>query len=531
MAGYSWNPTSYNAQHYTVYNPGTYSLTVTDSYGCSATSNAITVTWDTSVTPPTAVGDTVCAGDTAMLIASIASGPLEWYASFPSSNQLSANDTFLIAPLNNSTIYYVTTQNGAGCHSIWIPVNAIVYETSLLPLITNDTLACFGDSIQLSTNAINGASYAWTGPDNFTSAVQNPVVAVANTVSAGTYSLTTSGFGCTSPIATIEIDVMQPLPVFTTGNTVICEGESVQIDVHAQHQPVTIYYLDTLGIALADSVYTTGSLPPGNFDYLFYESYYGCEGPVNSHTVTVKPRPWLNAAASNLPVCTGDSVHLFTSDIPNAVYSWSGPNNFSGSGSEITFANADSTLNGNYYVSAVLNGCAGDTVSIHISVFPGTSVSLGNDTTVCEEDNYVIDAGPGYAYYYWDNGAITQTIPVDSTRIYALVVANNYGCVAYDSILISVINCNPVLVNVFTPNGDGVNDVFRIAGEQFQDVECTIFDRWGIKINSWKGKEGSWDGTNQKKEIMPTGTYYYVGTLTDYRGYAYELTGFIQLSR
>ncbi|MBK6835488.1 MAG: gliding motility-associated C-terminal domain-containing protein [Bacteroidetes bacterium] len=533
MAGYTWNPGSYNGQNYTVHNPGAYSLTVTDAYGCSANSNTITVTWNTSVTPPTAIGDSVCAGDTATLIGSLSSGTIEWYSSFPSSNLLSNNDTFLVSPLNNSTVYYATTQNGAGCHSVWVPVNAIVYETSFLPIITNDTIACFGDSILLSTNSITNAVYNWTGPSNFNSNLQNPIVQLANNSTAGIYSLIVTGNGCTSPAATIEIDVMQALPITVTGNMVLCEGDSLQLTIHSQHNPITFYQIDSnaFSFPLIDSTFIIQDMNTGNYDYIFQENYFGCMGQADTFNVIVNPRPWLFSANNNVPICTGDSLHLYTNEIPNATYTWTGVNNYTSSSFSNYIANADSSLNGSYSVSAELNGCIGNTVVTNVIVRPATFVSLGNDTTVCNEDEFSLNAGGNQTYYFWDNGETNQTIYVDSSRIYSVLVANQYGCSAIDSVYVAVINCSVSMANIFTPNNDGINDVFKIKGEGLISLECTIYNRWGQKIYSWNDANGVWDGKNFNKELMNDGTYYYIANLTDYRKKQTELKGFVTLQR
>jgi gliding motility-associated-like protein len=533
MAGYTWNPGSFNGQNYTVYNPGAYSLTVTDAYGCSANSNTITVTWNTSVPPPTAIGDSVCAGDTAILIGSLSSGTIEWYSSFPSSNLLSNNDTLLVSPINNSTVYYVTTQNGAGCHSVWVPVNAIVYETSFLPTITNDTIACVGDSILLNTNSITNAVYNWTGPSNFNSNSQNPIVQLANNSTAGTYSLIVTGNGCTSPTATIEIDVMQALPITVTGNMVLCEGDSLQLTVHSQHNPITFYQTDSnaFSFPLIDSTFIIQDMNTGNYYYIFQENYFGCMGQADTFNVIVKPRPWLFSANTNVPICTGDSLHLYTNEIPNATYTWTGVNNYTSSNFSNYIANADSSLNGSYSVSAELNGCIGNTVVTNVIVRPATFVSLGNDTTVCSEDEFSLNAGANQTYYFWDNGETNQTIYIDSSRIYTVLVANQYGCSAIDSVYVAVINCSVSMTNIFTPNNDGINDVFKIKGEGLISLECTIYNRWGQKIYSWNDATGEWDGKNFNKELMSDGTYYYIANLTDYRKKQTELKGFVTLQR
>lgn len=83
------------------------------------------------------------------------------------------------------------------------------------------------------------------------------------------------------------------------------------------------------------------------------------------------------------------------------------------------------------------------------------------------------------------------------------------GCVLSNEVTVSVIQ--PVFAfNLFTPNGDGVNDVFEIANiEKYENSIVTIFDRWGQMLYKSIGYTKPWDGTNNGKKI-PAGTYYYV---------------------
>jgi gliding motility-associated-like protein len=75
------------------------------------------------------------------------------------------------------------------------------------------------------------------------------------------------------------------------------------------------------------------------------------------------------------------------------------------------------------------------------------------------------------------------------------------------------------IYNLVIPNGDGMNDTWFIRGiEKYPDNSVMIFNRWGDKLRDFKGYNNSdvvWDGTNQKGEKLPAGTYYYVLTLDD----------------
>jgi gliding motility-associated-like protein len=90
-----------------------------------------------------------------------------------------------------------------------------------------------------------------------------------------------------------------------------------------------------------------------------------------------------------------------------------------------------------------------------------------------------------------------------------LIVFNDYSC--SDTALNQII-VNPALTifvpNTFTPNGDGLNDTFGVAGEAIQDFDMKIFNRWGQLIYETTNANERWDGTFLGQKV-PSGTYVY----------------------
>ncbi|HOK50316.1 MAG TPA: gliding motility-associated C-terminal domain-containing protein [Bacteroidales bacterium] len=143
------------------------------------------------------------------------------------------------------------------------------------------------------------------------------------------------------------------------------------------------------------------------------------------------------------------------------------------------------------------------------------------DTMLCGNVSITLDAGMDGTFYTWNTGDITNTITVsaidplsaDSLKVYAVHVENVYGCTAEDSVLLRrcLVADNNGIPNVFTPNGDGKNDVWRIpAFDYFPNATVEVYDRW----NRWVYRSHSrqykpWDGKLEGKEV-PMGTYYYL---------------------
>jgi gliding motility-associated-like protein len=96
--------------------------------------------------------------------------------------------------------------------------------------------------------------------------------------------------------------------------------------------------------------------------------------------------------------------------------------------------------------------------------------------------------------------------------------------------MINVFNEEATLVvpNVFTPNGDGSNDLYRISGKNIIEFNCTIFDRWGLQMYYWDDIRNGWDGTNANK-MVPDGTYFYIINAKDIDYKEIKKQGFLQL--
>ncbi len=88
-----------------------------------------------------------------------------------------------------------------------------------------------------------------------------------------------------------------------------------------------------------------------------------------------------------------------------------------------------------------------------------------------------------------------------------------------------------IIPNVFTPNSDLVNDVFKITTTNISYLNCKIYDRWGGKVYEMVADYDSWDGRNSTGQACKDGVYYYVLKANGSDGKSYAKTGFVQLIR
>jgi len=111
-----------------------------------------------------------------------------------------------------------------------------------------------------------------------------------------------------------------------------------------------------------------------------------------------------------------------------------------------------------------------------------------------------------------------------------LIVSNSSLCQDSGIISISISESSLLIPNVFTPNGDGQNDQFRVAYKSINSFEAWVYNRWGRKVFYWSDPQKGWDGTINGKKATP-GPYFYVIKATGSDGVKYLRKGDINLLR
>ena len=175
------------------------------------------------------------------------------------------------------------------------------------------------------------------------------------------------------------------------------------------------------------------------------------------------------------------------------------------------------------------------------------TAEAGSNITICKGDSTKIGmpTDTGYTYQWLPaTGLSYDTIgdpwahPTQTTTYYLHL--NKY-LETIDSVTITVINCdtiNPInpkpneliIINAFTPNNDGVNDVFHINGYNIAQIQAKVFNRWGQELYNWNELSGGWNGKYKGKEVS-AGTYFYVITVIYNDGSAEEKKGAVTLIR
>lgn len=88
-----------------------------------------------------------------------------------------------------------------------------------------------------------------------------------------------------------------------------------------------------------------------------------------------------------------------------------------------------------------------------------------------------------------------------------------------------------LIPNIFTPNNDGHNDLFKFSGKPLSSLSCLIFNRYGLKLYEWNTVQGGWDGRTAGGEMVPEGVYFFILEYKDQSGGTEKKSGSLLLIR
>jgi gliding motility-associated-like protein len=166
-----------------------------------------------------------------------------------------------------------------------------------------------------------------------------------------------------------------------------------------------------------------------------------------------------------------------------------------------------------------------------VTIYPQPSISVGNPPVIKQGETVTLNpivSGDIMSYQWFpaaglsNNSVINPVASPSHTTTYHLTVTSNTGCQDTASVTVTVLT-NIVIPNAFTPNGDGINDLWQIPSLiYYPKSQVSIFNRYGALVFHSAGYSKAWDGTYNGKQI-PNGTYYYLINLENgsspYSGY------------
>jgi gliding motility-associated-like protein len=160
---------------------------------------------------------------------------------------------------------------------------------------------------------------------------------------------------------------------------------------------------------------------------------------------------------------------------------------------------------------------ATDQKSIELIVSENPVAAFHGTDTLEMQAGDVLDAGSGMASYKWNTGDTTESIIIPSVGMYKVEMESPVGCLGSDSVYVKLISeeipdFEIYVPNAFSPNGDGINDIFQIkfphSTFNIQHSTLSIFNRWGEEIFQSDDIHQGWDGKKNGKDC-PGGVYVY----------------------
>lgn len=441
---------------------GTYTLTVTRGTCVAQTTINLTVN-----PPPTVVAGSnspVCSGYTLDLFANTIPGATYTWNGPNNFGSNIQNPSIISVPLAAAGIYTLTVSVG-GCPPIQTTTSVNIKQTPGVPTVSNNgPLLCDGNNLELYANNILGGLYSWTGPANFVSNQQNPTINPATQANSGTYTLTITLNGCTSPpgLTTVTVNP-NPTPPFIGNNGPICEGQALNLT--ASPTPGAIYSWTGpqtfQSVAQNPTINPAGTVHAGV--YYLYITVDGCTSGLASTTVVVNTTPPTPPVSNNGPLCEGELLQLFTPAQVGATYSWLGPNGFNSFFQNPVKALVTTADEGAYSLTVTINGCtspAGITpVVIHpIPNAPGAS----NNSPLCVGQTLnLVAGGIPFATYHWTGpnnfssslqNPILNNVQVNQSGNYSVTATVN-GCTSPVSVTNVIISLPPTAPPMLMNNG------------------------------------------------------------------------------
>ena len=383
---------------------GTYNVKLTDSiegYYRYCTDNKSLNISSSAPAPNAGGGGSYCIGSTLSLTCATVAGSTYYWTGpngYTSTAQNPSRTSFSSLMAGQ---YDVMTINGT-CSSA---VASVIVAAILPPVATSNTPVCFGQTLNLTASLVPGGTYAWTGPNGFTSSAQSPNRTNLTAADTGLYTLNVSLPGCSfNPVTTRVAGLAKPATP-TVGNAQsLCEGEGLSLSAQGTYVNPTFnwngpnnYSSNTQNPSISATTLSNSGT------YSVTVTVNGCTSSSASTNVAINPKPSAPTVGSNGALCAGQTLSLSASAIANATYNWSGPNNFTSTQqnpSRISMTTADAGL---YSVIATVNGCSSVSASITISVSASApSPTASSNSPVCAGQSLTLFASNvAGANYSW----------------------------------------------------------------------------------------------------------------------------------
>lgn len=404
----------------------------------------------------------ICVGDSIKLRATFVGAKYLWQNN-------TTDSTYLV---KNSGLYWVQS-NYNGC--IKYDSVKITIRPKLSKLLINDTIICGATNFQIIPNYSFTYNYLWS--DNSTDSV-------LNIDKNGKYWVIVNDSGCVNK-DTVSI-VLKAFPTINLGNdTMICENKILLLK--AKYLNANYLWSD----GSKDSIFEVKKA--GKYWLSVNDS--SC---ISTDTIELRYKKTPTVNLGNDTILCDNAILLLKVPFHYQSYLWN------------DLSKGDSLLvskEGLYSVTVNDSGCIAQD-EIQVSYLKTPIINLGNDTSFCGGVPFYLKATNPKTNYLWSNFSTDSIIKLSQSGTYWVKVYNACGT-SFDTteIKIEACNCYFYFPNAFTPNGNGLNEVFLpVSNCKITNYQLIILNRWGDKIFESNNPNIGWNG--KFNEILQSNEVY-----------------------
>ena len=520
---YNWLPAASTGSVATGLSPGTdYTVMVVDTFGCQ--------------------------GSTTISIASFTDAPT--YTINPLSANLTCLNPTLTVTANTSTNttavwthtntanFDVTTAGSYSC----VVTNTISSCTATVPItITSNTIApiaiysltCNGATVSLNSSAASGIALGWLAP---TMPNPTPIGSQGTSTAVGVYTLTATNLttGCKSTYTVASLVPNINVATTPANNIITCTNPTVQaVTTSTPNTNVIVTWNNGVTTSTVNSLaITSGGSYTTNVQVIG-----GCSSQ-SVITITTNTTVGVNITSpSTIVSCATNSLALTANQTTGGSYSytWS-------PSSPLVTSNVYNVSAAYIYTVLALNTTNGCTATAVQAVTHETVTAFFIADTyqglMPLPVTFSNTSSPNATDFIWNLGNGMTYTTTNAATIYDVqgeypvtLIAINGFCsdTAMRKIKVDLVSFFTV-PNVFTPNGDGKNDVYSFNAINMGEITFTVFDRWGLKIfDTTTTGNVKWDGKNKHGATVADGTYFYIIKAIGLDGVPYNKQGTINV--
>jgi gliding motility-associated-like protein len=475
----------------------------------------------------------ICAGEIVYLLsktyepADFSNISFQWS---PPSGQLTPDSLFnMVVQPGSTTTYQRIAINGYCQDTTYATVK--VLDLSSLVINPEAPVICAGEAVQLTATAPVSVEFEWS-PQQGLSCIECPDP-VASPASTTTYTVNATFEGC--PLEGAAVVTVVPRPSIVAPDNLLCPGESTPLNLNPD--PGLTYSWSSPDDPLFSSIDPAPVVSPAQTtSYAVTVSNPTCGAEVFDFILYVVQSPAL-AVSSDTIVCNSNPVSLLADSGFPGSYSWS-------TGDTTAAIQTPVLTEGvNSFTVTYSNSC-GDELSetILVEMVTGiqiTSLGYDSDTTTIYQGTTLtlnVETSSPAAAISWSNGSTTDSAQITPLLPAALTVSvtvtDEYGCIDTAALAFEVLPTVYGIPNVFTPNNDGLNDVFQVIinGENLEVLSIEVWSRWGQLVHRELNGNDGWDGSQNGKPA-PSDVYIYKISVRQPDGKQVTISGDVTLLR